>query len=96
MIGAILVASEVVNKFNDKKYENIIIDNPTPQELKESEVLVKLNGTPIHVTRKEPKETENYIKWQEKTYFKMKLGLGFLLLGFLIQILSNTITYISI
>ncbi len=40
-------------------------------------------------TDRSPKDTADYKKWEQAKYEYMKIGLGFLLLGFALQILSN-------
>jgi hypothetical protein len=38
-----------------------------------------------------PVETEDFKKWEKQKYFRMKLGLAALTIGFILQILSNFI-----
>ena len=39
-------------------------------------------------------ESNDYIQWEKKKYFRMKIGLAFLTLGFSLQIFSNWIIVI--
>lgn len=68
IIGAILVAIEVVNKFEGKQFKDM------PMYYGESPP---------------PEKTEQYEQWERNKFFYMSLGLCLLLIGFLLQILSN-------
>jgi len=95
MIGAWLVASEVTNKFSDKKYEKNVIENPKEEEINEKDgdvVMSDLAGNNSIVTKARTIETKAYKKWQKYTYKYMQIGLGCLTFGFLLQILSNCIS----
>lgn len=72
MVGACLVAWEVVQQYNGKQLQNI---NP----------LHPVSFIPA------PEKTPKYEKWEKNKYTKMKIGLGFLLIGFLLQFISNWI-----
>jgi hypothetical protein len=51
-------------------------------------VIIFLGG--IYADRS-PKDTADYKEWEQAKYRYMKIGLGFLLSGFALQILSNWI-----
>lgn len=94
MIGAVLVATEVVSKFKGEKYEKAVIDKPTLEEVdeKNGDVLTTdAFGERMSVVKARPTETVHFKHWQVGSYRKMAWGLFFLLLGFSIQILSNLI-----
>lgn len=69
IIGAWLVASEVVSQYKGTLTKPIGLDN---------------NGTEKH---------PEFEKWEFKKYYKMKLGLGCLIIGFLLQIIANLMTW---
>ena len=65
------------------------------------EVVQKFEGTKINVKGGTPfgmrvfgqkaEETEDFKNWESKKYNVMKWGLGFLTIGFLLQLISNWI-----
>jgi hypothetical protein len=48
------------------------------------------DGTPVVVGQR-AEDTEEFKFWEAKKYMRMKFGLGFLTVGFLLQLLSNWI-----
>lgn len=72
MIGAVLVSTEVVSQFAGNRFTHSVTSD--------------LFGGIISVPA--PKETDGYKIWEIKKYWRMKLGLFFLLLGFFFQIVS--------
>jgi hypothetical protein len=75
IIGAFLVAAEVVNQFRDKQYRDQITFDPD----------VSLA----------PTETDQYKKWAHTKMLKMKIGLAFLVLGFVLQLMANAFQFRS-
>lgn len=69
IIGAFLVAWEVVRKFKGEQYDVLPL---------------KMNGI-----IPPPNKTEKYEKYESDKHVKMWIGLGFLTIGFLLQIGSN-------
>lgn len=49
------------------------------------------DGTPV-VAGQHAENTEEYKTWELKKYLRMKLGLFFLTIGFLLQLVSNWLT----
>lgn len=78
IFGAFLVATEVVSQFNEKKFK----DTPTGPWTNAGETIMGVRA----------EETDEYKGWERRKYRRMKVGLGFLVLGFLLQILSNWVT----
>lgn len=73
IVGAFLVASEVVRQYRGKKYEEpqgFVISKP-------------------FITGLEVKETAEYAGWEVRRYRSMKCGLVCLTTGFLFQIVST-------
>lgn len=73
IVGAFLVAWEVVREYRGKKYQD-------PQGYVVSEPFV--SGIEV-------KESPEYSAWEIRKYRRMKMGLVCLTLGFLLQILSS-------
>ena len=73
IIGAFLIASEVVHQFEGKKYRG------SAQPTFDRSVVITQAA----------QETEEFQAWDAKKYRNMKLGLGLLTSGFLLQILAN-------
>ena len=73
IVGAFLVAHEIVSKFNDDKYESGIGSGP-------------ITGAP---TNDPPVETYKFIIFERKRLDKMKLGLYCFIIGFSLQLASN-------
>ncbi|MBU0909386.1 MAG: hypothetical protein KKA54_09995 [Proteobacteria bacterium] len=67
IVGAILVASEVVNQYKGKQYK----ENPTWRNLAEQS------------------KSEEYVRHEKHNYHRMAWGLGFLIFGFLFQLLGQ-------
>lgn len=68
IVGAWLVAIEIVKKFKGEKYEK----NPS-----------------LFAADDPPFDSTEYKKWELLKLMYMKLGLGCLTVGFILQILSN-------
>ena len=68
VVGAFLVAYEVVKQFKGRRYEESMagagVDPP-------------------------PKETREFTSWESTKFKKMRRGLLFLILGFVLQMISN-------
>ena len=73
IIGAWLVASEVVQQFRGKKFEDVRIGG------------FRIGSPGDEIV----KETPEYKLFDAAKYYRMKWGLAFLTLGFFLQILSN-------
>lgn len=82
IVGACLVAWEIVYQFKDERFKPIIQPSPI-NSFRNAESRNPIIFTP------QAEETENYKKWECKKYRKMKLGLVMLTIGFLLQITSN-------
>lgn len=67
IVGAVLVASEVVRQYHGRRFTAGGESDPM------------FGPTPV-------RETTEFSSWQRGTYRRMKLGLGFLLVGFVLQI----------
>jgi hypothetical protein len=81
IVGAIFVATEVVDQFHGNKFKataGIVITD-----------YLGSDGTPLSI--QQPDETNEYKGWELKKYWRMKVGLAFLIFGFLFQLLSNWI-----
>jgi rRNA processing protein Gar1 len=74
IIGAVMVAYEVVQQFKDQQYKDIPIQC--------SEVGIR------------PAKTVEFEKFELNKYRHIKIGLLFLFIGFVFQILSNWICYL--
>ncbi len=83
IVGAFFVATEVVDQFQGKKFK------VTPGVARTD--YMGSNRTPVVVGQK-TEETDEYKGWELKKYWRMKVGLVFLALCFLLQLLSNWIT----
>lgn len=83
IVGAGFVATEVVDQFNGNKFK------VTPGIATTN--YLGSDGTPVVVGQR-AEETNEYKGWELKKYWRMKLGLTFLVLGFLFQLLSNWVT----
>lgn len=79
IVGAFLVASEVVIQFKGQRFGDTHG--------------VNLGG---FVEASAPEETATYRKWEAGKYRKMKIGLSFLVVGFLLQILANVWQLLSL
>lgn len=75
IVGAWLVAWEVVREYQGKRHE----------------VSAGFVFSDFAVGQK-VNETKEFADWERGKYLKMKIGLGFLTAGFLLQIASNWIT----
>ena len=75
IIGAWLVAWEVVREYRGEKY-----DSSTPGHF---------IGTMVVGSR--PNENKKFREWEINKYIKMRFGLAFLTLGFTLQLVSNWI-----
>lgn len=73
IIGAFLVASEVVRQFHGKKYGG------SAQMSFDSSVVINQPA----------QESEEYREWDVRKYRNMKFGLALLALGFTLQIIAN-------
>ena len=82
IVGAWLVAWEVVRQFRGSKVR------VTGGVLRTD--YLGSDGTPV-VAGQHTEDTEEFKFWEAGKYKRMKLGLGFLTLGFLLQLLSNWI-----
>ena len=82
IVGAWLVAWEVVRQFHGKKVDvqgGVLVTN-----------YLGSDGTPV-VAGQQTKETNEFMAWETKKYLRMKWGLCFLSVGFVLQIMSNWI-----
>jgi len=75
IVGAILIASEVVNQFHGEKYKRGPAYPPGIGP----------------VAPPPPRETEEYSAWDRAKFKYMKWGLFFLIVGFLLQIGANLV-----
>ena len=75
IVGAWLVAWEVVRQYRGKRSQS----SDTP-------VVGVVGG---FAPAPEVTETPEYVAWEKRKYLLMKLGLLFLTLGFVLQIVSN-------
>lgn len=82
IVGAWLVGWEVVRQFHGKKVE--VYGGVLRADYLGS------NGTPV-VAGQKTEETKEFLLWEAGKYLRMKLGLGFLSVGFILQIVSNWI-----
>ena len=80
--GAWFVAWEVIQKYEGKKIQ------VTGGVLRTD--YIGSNGTPV-VAGQITQETNEYKNWELKKYTRMKLGLIFLTMGFIFQLISNWI-----
>lgn len=82
IVGATLVASEVVYQFNGERFkathEASKINSFRNDELR----------NPVIYTPP-ANEAGEYTDWESRKYRKMKIGLGILIIGFVLQIASN-------
>ncbi len=79
MIGAILVAYEVIRDFNGNKYRE-----PTPQTEEEIRRLLRGEYNETGAT-----DTMEFRRWQSRKRFVGGIGLAFLLAGFGLQAWAN-------
>jgi hypothetical protein len=77
IIGAFLVASEVVRQFHGKKYQGN----------------AQMSFDSSYVITQPAQETEVFQAWDANKYRNMKFGLAFLTLGFLLQIFANVMQF---
>ena len=77
--GAWFVAWEVINQFKGTRTES------------KTGVAVNVGGLSV-VPGQKAGDTDEYKKWELRKYWKMKIGLGLLTVGFLLQIVSNWVT----
>jgi len=87
IFGAWFVASEVVDQFKGEKTiisEGTVIDKPRQKGF--SSIPVPKSKIVIGQLSK---DSSPFKRWEEKKHRKMWLGLTFLTIGFLLQILSN-------
>jgi hypothetical protein len=82
IVGACLVAWEVVIQFNNERFKPIIQPSPL-DSFRNAESRNPVIFTPP------AEETNEYKEWERTKYRKMKLGLAMLIIGFVIQITSN-------
>ena len=76
IVGAIFVATEVVDQFHGNKFK--------------ATTSIEIPGMSLSI-QPQPVETNEYKGWELKKYWRMKVGLAFLIFGFLFQLLSNWI-----
>ena len=82
IVGAWLVAWEVVRQFQGSKVRvtgGVLLTN-----------YLGSDGTPV-VAGQHAQDTDEFKYWEAKKYMRMKVGLGFLTIGLLLQLLSNWI-----
>lgn len=82
IIGAWLVAWEVVRQFHGKKVE-------VSGGVLRADYLGS-DGTPV-VAGQQTEKTKEFRSWESGKYLHMKWGLSFLSVGFMLQIVSNWI-----
>jgi hypothetical protein len=78
--GAWLVAWEVVRQFHGAKTR--VAGGVLRTDYLGSD------GTPV-VDGQRAEDTQEFVFWEQKKYKRMKIGLGFLTVGFLLQLVSN-------
>ena len=76
IVGVWFVAWEVVNQFKGQKTKL------------STGVVVHAEGWPV-VAGQQAEDTDEYKKWEILKYWRMKVGLVLLTLGFLLQLVSN-------
>jgi hypothetical protein len=77
IIGAFLVASEVVRQFHGEKYRSS----------------AQMSFDSSYVITQPAQESEEFQAWDLKKYRHMKFGLAILTVGFLLQIFANVMQF---
>ena len=80
LIGAVLVATEVVNQFRGQQFSRGPAYPP--------------DVGPVSLPA--PHETDEYDAWNARKFSNMKIGLVFLVGGFVVQIIANVIQLKSV
>lgn len=84
IIGAFFVAWEVVCQYDGERFSSVNTVDPN-NSFRNSESRSPEKYFPA------ANETQEFKKWEKKKYLKMKAGLVALVLGFILQIVSNWI-----